>query len=264
MQKQFVSRVAESLVLVAVLVGPPALAQGKPAEKKAAAPAKQLAAVLVTYECDTPYDQTIAENREWGKGLTKVPGLISKTWLNDDKTAGGFSAFTDRASAEAFIQRRDVPKRHERPFASKRADQVLRGQRRALLGDELPDEADERQVGQGRCAAARANRGASGDHGVCQRQGAHRRSSRHRRQDEPLSTIAAIARFMRVSGWRMASAPRSLGSAPPRRLRGRRLRLLRRLLRRRRRASVPCARRSLPPGRQWVYCDNRTINQGAL
>lgn len=62
-------------------------------------------AVLVTYENDTPADQlrNHPDNFEYAKALKKVPGLISKTWINDGKTLGGFHVFTDKASAEAFI-----------------------------------------------------------------------------------------------------------------------------------------------------------------
>ena len=62
-------------------------------------------AVLVTYENDAPADQ-VKNNPgvvAFAKGLKKVPGLISKTWINDGKTFGGFYGFTDKASAEAYI-----------------------------------------------------------------------------------------------------------------------------------------------------------------
>ena len=62
-------------------------------------------AVLVTYENDTPVDQVEnhPDNIEWAKALRLVPGLISKTWINDGKTFGGFYGFTDKASAQEFI-----------------------------------------------------------------------------------------------------------------------------------------------------------------
>jgi hypothetical protein len=103
MRRMGLGRFAECVALVTVLSIGVSWAQGKAAAEKKPASAKQFAAVLVTYENDTPYDQTINGAKEWAKGLKKVPGLISKTWLNDGKTAGGFYTFTDRASAEAFI-----------------------------------------------------------------------------------------------------------------------------------------------------------------
>ncbi len=62
-------------------------------------------AVLVTYENDTPAEQlkNHPDNVEYTKFLKKVPGLISKTWINDGKTLGGFHVFTNKASADAFI-----------------------------------------------------------------------------------------------------------------------------------------------------------------
>ena len=62
-------------------------------------------AVLVTYENDTPVDEVRnhPDNIEWAKALRQVPGLVSKTWINDGKTFGGFYAFTHKASADAFI-----------------------------------------------------------------------------------------------------------------------------------------------------------------
>ena len=67
--------------------------------------AGNLHAVLVTYENDTPADQlkNHPDNVAFAKGLKKVPGLISKTWINDGQTFGGFYVFTHKASAEAFI-----------------------------------------------------------------------------------------------------------------------------------------------------------------
>ena len=62
-------------------------------------------AVLVTYENDTPADQlkNHPDNVAYAKHLKKVPGLISKTWINDGKTLGGFHVFTDKESADAYI-----------------------------------------------------------------------------------------------------------------------------------------------------------------
>jgi hypothetical protein len=62
-------------------------------------------AVLVTYENDASADQVKSNPDAVGfaKALKKVPGLISKTWINDGKTFGGFYVFTDKASAEAYI-----------------------------------------------------------------------------------------------------------------------------------------------------------------
>jgi len=62
-------------------------------------------AVLVTYENDTPADQAKRhpDNIGFAKELTKVPGLVMKTWINDRATYGGFYVFTGKAAAESFI-----------------------------------------------------------------------------------------------------------------------------------------------------------------
>ena len=76
-----------------------AWAQAKSAAKSATH------AVLVTYENDAFVDQLKEhpDNIAFAKALKKVPGLISKTWINDGKTFGGFYVFTDKTSAEAYI-----------------------------------------------------------------------------------------------------------------------------------------------------------------
>jgi hypothetical protein len=62
-------------------------------------------AVLVTYENDTPADQVKhhPDNVEYAKALKRVPGLISKTWINDGKIFGGFHVFRDKAAADAYL-----------------------------------------------------------------------------------------------------------------------------------------------------------------
>lgn len=90
------------LVFVAFLsiaVAGPSRAEFKNTDKTAAH------AVLVTYENDTPADQLKEhpDNIAFAKALKKVTGLISKTWINDGKTFGGFYVFTDKAAADAYI-----------------------------------------------------------------------------------------------------------------------------------------------------------------
>lgn len=62
-------------------------------------------AVLATYENDTPANQAKIhpDNIGYAKGLKEVQGLVAKTWINDGKTFGGFYIFTDKASADAYI-----------------------------------------------------------------------------------------------------------------------------------------------------------------
>ena len=95
-----VTRVLSILVafLSVVAVGIP-LAQAKSGNTN------DMQAVLVTYENDASAVQ-VKSNPDvagFAKALKKVPGLISKTWINDGKTFGGFYVFTDKVSAAAFI-----------------------------------------------------------------------------------------------------------------------------------------------------------------
>lgn len=96
--RQWIIRIA-LVILVGLSVSTVSLAQGKAVAKPV------LHAVLVTYENDRPANQlrTHPDNIAFAKGLKKVRGLISKTWINDEKTFGGFYVFAGKASADAFI-----------------------------------------------------------------------------------------------------------------------------------------------------------------
>lgn len=82
------------------------VAAGIPLAQAKSGNTHDMQAVLVTYENDASAVQVKSSPDAVGfsKALKKVPGLISKTWINDGKTFGGFYVFTDKTSAEAYIQ----------------------------------------------------------------------------------------------------------------------------------------------------------------
>ena len=59
--------------------------------------------------------------RSFAERLASVPGFVTKTWLRDDATHGGFYLFATAADAQAYV---DGP-----PFAGLRgfADLTVRG-----------------------------------------------------------------------------------------------------------------------------------------
>jgi hypothetical protein len=60
-------------------------------------------AVLVTFTSAAGLDQLAGPFTDYAQAMRAVPGLISKTWLNDGATVGGFHIFSDRASAERYL-----------------------------------------------------------------------------------------------------------------------------------------------------------------
>ena len=62
-------------------------------------------ALLVTYENDIPAVEAKGhpDNIGFAEWLKTLPGLVMKTWINDGKTFGGFYIFTDKASADAYV-----------------------------------------------------------------------------------------------------------------------------------------------------------------
>jgi hypothetical protein len=67
--------------------------------------------------------QTLLEQLEepftdFAHALVEVPGFVSKTWLNDGATVGGFYIFTDRASAENYVTSPMIGEVRENPAFS--------------------------------------------------------------------------------------------------------------------------------------------------
>jgi hypothetical protein len=59
--------------------------------------------VLITFVSDVPVDQLSAPFSAFADGLQGVDGFVSKAWLQDGSTVGGFYVFRDEASADAYL-----------------------------------------------------------------------------------------------------------------------------------------------------------------
>ena len=60
-------------------------------------------AVLVTFKSAASTEELADPFREYAEALRAVPGLVSKTWIKDGDTIGGFHVFESRAEAEAYL-----------------------------------------------------------------------------------------------------------------------------------------------------------------
>jgi hypothetical protein len=61
-------------------------------------------AVLITFASAVELPTLEAPFTEYARALGDVPGLVSKTWLVDDSTLGGFHLFESAAAAEAYLE----------------------------------------------------------------------------------------------------------------------------------------------------------------
>ncbi|HSL97585.1 MAG TPA: YdhR family protein [Candidatus Deferrimicrobiaceae bacterium] len=60
-------------------------------------------AMLITFTSAVDVDDLQQPFHDYAEGLRSVDGLISKTWLHDGRTLGGFHLFTSRAAAEQYL-----------------------------------------------------------------------------------------------------------------------------------------------------------------
>ena len=60
--------------------------------------------VLITFRCAISADDLAAPFGEYADALREQPGLVSKAWIVTDDGYGGFHVFTDRASADGYLQ----------------------------------------------------------------------------------------------------------------------------------------------------------------
>jgi hypothetical protein len=61
-------------------------------------------AMLVTFTSAADLADLADPFADYAQAVRELPGLISKTWLNDGTTIGGFHIFEDRATAEAYLR----------------------------------------------------------------------------------------------------------------------------------------------------------------
>ena len=59
--------------------------------------------LLVTFRSTVPVEHLAQPFGAYADGLMDVPGLVSKAWLNDGATIGGFYLFSDRSSLDAYL-----------------------------------------------------------------------------------------------------------------------------------------------------------------
>jgi len=59
-------------------------------------------ALLITFNTDVELADLEAPFVEYANALRNVTGLISKTWINDGTTVGGFHLFESKNAADAY------------------------------------------------------------------------------------------------------------------------------------------------------------------
>lgn len=60
--------------------------------------------LLVTFETKIPLADLAEPFTDYANALNNVAGLLTKTWLNDGDTVGGFHLFADKQAAESYLQ----------------------------------------------------------------------------------------------------------------------------------------------------------------
>jgi hypothetical protein len=60
-------------------------------------------AVLITFHSEASLDELREPSLALAPAIRDVPGLISKTWLGNGATLGGFYLFTEREAAQAYL-----------------------------------------------------------------------------------------------------------------------------------------------------------------
>lgn len=60
-------------------------------------------AVLITFKSAASLEELAEPFEEYARALCDVEGLVSKTWVNDGATIGGFHIFTTRDAADRYL-----------------------------------------------------------------------------------------------------------------------------------------------------------------
>lgn len=60
-------------------------------------------AVLITFRTEAALEDLAGPFTEYAKALKDVDGLVSKTWIADGDTVGGFHIFTTRQASETYL-----------------------------------------------------------------------------------------------------------------------------------------------------------------
>ena len=60
-------------------------------------------ALMITFRTSIPAEQLATPFEEYASALRRQPGLISKTWIRDGDTYGGFHLFDSEHAANAYV-----------------------------------------------------------------------------------------------------------------------------------------------------------------
>jgi len=61
-------------------------------------------AVLVTFQSSVPIEALAEPFAAYADEMTRVSGLICKTWIKDGDTLGGFHVFANRSDADRYLE----------------------------------------------------------------------------------------------------------------------------------------------------------------
>jgi quinol monooxygenase YgiN len=61
-------------------------------------------ALMITFRTSIPADQLAAPFEAYAAELRKQPGLITKAWIRDGDTFGGFHIFESEETADAYVR----------------------------------------------------------------------------------------------------------------------------------------------------------------
>lgn len=60
-------------------------------------------ALMITFRSQIPTTQLAEPFEQYAHELCKQPGLISKAWIQNGDTVGGFHLFNNKATADAYV-----------------------------------------------------------------------------------------------------------------------------------------------------------------
>lgn len=61
-------------------------------------------ALMITFRTAMPADQLVQPFEEYAAALRRQPGLVSKAWIRDGDTFGGFHLFESAEAADAYVR----------------------------------------------------------------------------------------------------------------------------------------------------------------
>lgn len=60
-------------------------------------------ALMITFHTSIPAEQLAAPFEDYAGALRRQPGLLSKAWIRDGNTLGGFHLFESQEAADAYV-----------------------------------------------------------------------------------------------------------------------------------------------------------------